>query len=113
MNDLIMDLADRTGLDRETVEKALGLIISFLEREDRSQKVTGLIDQIDGGRALAAAHGGRGGIFVLFTELSGAGLGMGEIKTVASGFLDFAKTRLGSEQVDQILKSIPALAQFL
>lgn len=113
MNDLIMDLADKTGLDRGTIEKALGLIISFLEREDRSRKVTGLIDQIDSARGLATTHGGRGGLFVLFTELSGAGLGMGEIKTVAVGFLDFAKTRLGSDQVDQILKSIPALAQFL
>lgn len=113
MNDLIIDLAEKTGLDRATVERALGLIIAFLEREDQSQRVTGLIDQIDGARALATAHGGRGGIFVLFTALSSAGLGMGEIKTVAMGFLDFARARLGSEQVDQILKSIPALAQFL
>ena len=113
MNDLIIDLAEKTGLDRATIEKALGLIISFLDREDRSRKVTSLIDQIDGARALATVNDGRGGIFVLFTALTSAGLGMGEIKTVAVGFLDFARNRIGAEPVDQILKSIPALAQFL
>jgi hypothetical protein len=113
VNDLIADLAKRTGLDREAIEKALGLIVSFIEREDRSRQVTTMIDQIDGARTLANSYGGRGGIFILFTELSGAGLGMGEIKAVATGFLDFAKARFGAAPVDQVLRSIPALAQFL
>jgi hypothetical protein len=112
-DELISNLAASTGLDAEAVRKALGLIVAFLEREDRSGKVTGMIDQIEGARALATAHGGRGGIFILFTELSSAGLGLGEIKAVATGFLDFAKARFGAEEVDQILRAIPALSQFL
>ena len=111
--ELVSNLAASTGLDDDAVRKALGLIVSFLEREDRSGKVTAMVDQIDGARALATAHGGRGGIFILFTELSGAGLGLGEIKAVATGFLDFAKARFGAGEVDQILKAIPALSQFL
>ena len=113
MDELVSDLVTRTGLDVEAIRTALGLIIGFLEREDRTQKVTPMIDQIDGARPLAAAQPGRGGIFVLFTALSSAGLGLGEIKTVANGFMDFAKARLGVEQVDQIVRAIPSLAQFL
>jgi hypothetical protein len=113
MNDLVADLAGKTGLDRTAIETALGLIIAFLEREDRSRTVGGMIDQIDGARALATEHGRRGGIFMLLTELSGAGLGMGEIKTVATAFLDFARGRFGPEPVDRAVRSIPALAQFL
>jgi hypothetical protein len=113
MDDLVNDLAGRTGLDAASVKRALGLIIGFLEREGPADKVPALIDQIDGAHALAQAHGGRGGIFMLFTELSGAGLGLGEIKTVATGFMDYAKARLGAEPVDQVLRQIPALSQFL
>lgn len=113
IDELVSDLVTRTGLEPDAIRRALGLIIGFLEREDRSQKVTPMIDQIDGARALASAHGTRGGIFVLFTALSGTGLGLGEIKTVATGFMDFAKARFGVEEVDHILRAIPALAQFL
>jgi dihydroxyacid dehydratase/phosphogluconate dehydratase len=112
-DELVSNLVAKTGLDAEAITKALGLIIGFLEREDRTQKVAPMIDQIDGARALATAYGGRGGIFILFTELSSAGLGLGEVKTVATEFLDFAKARFGVEQVDQILRAIPALGQFL
>lgn len=113
VDELVSDLVAKTGLDAEAIKTALGLIIGFLEREDRTQKVTPMIDQIDGARALATNHAGRGGLFILFTALSGAGLGLGEIKTVASGFMDFAKARVGVEHVDQILRAIPSLAQFL
>lgn len=113
MDELITNLVTATGLDSDTIKTALGLIISFIEREDRAQKATPMIDQIDGARALASTHGGRGGIFVLFTALSGIGLGLGEIKTVATGFMEFAKARFGAEQVDQVLRGIPALTQFL
>jgi hypothetical protein len=113
MDDLIADLAEKTGLEPDAVRSALGRIIAFLEREDRSRQVSAMIDRLDGARALAAGRSASGGLFVLFAQLSGAGLGLDEIKAVATGFLAFAKSQLGVEEVDQTLRSIPSLSQFL
>ena len=113
MDDLMEEIMTKTGLGKPAVEQALGIIISFLEREGPAGKVTPMIDKLPGARALAEAHGGSGGLFAVFNDLSAAGLGLGEIREVAGAFIRFAKARLGASEVDAVIRAIPSVAQFI
>ncbi len=113
MDELVNDIMARTGLDRPVAEQAIGIIVSFLEREGPSQKVTAMIDKLPGARALADAHGGRGGIFAAMNDLGAAGLGMGEIRATVEAFIGFAKAKLGDSDVDAVIRGIPGAALFI
>jgi hypothetical protein len=114
MDDLIAEITTQNGLGRPTVEKALGIIISFLEREGPTGKVTPMIDELPGARALAAANGSKGGgLFAVFGELSAAGLGLGEIQAIARAFVAYAKARLGESEVDTVIRAMPGAGQFI
>jgi hypothetical protein len=114
MDDLVDEITSKTGLGRPAAEKALGIIVSFLEREGPTKEVAPMIDKLPGARALAEAHGGRGaGLFAVFNDLSAAGLGMGQIQTVVGAFIGFAKSKLGERDVDSVIRAIPSIGQFI
>jgi hypothetical protein len=114
MEDLIADITNKTGLGRPTVEKALGIIINFLEREGPAGKVASMIDQLPGARQLAAVNPSQAsGLFAVFGELSSAGLGMGEIQAIAGAFIAFAKAKRGEREVDAVIRAIPGVGQFI
>ncbi len=114
MDELVEDIASKTGLGRPAVEKALGIIISFLERTGPAEKVTPMIDKLPGARALADTYGSRAnGLFAVFNDLSGAGLGLGQVQTVVGAFVAFAKAKIGDTEVDAVIRSIPGAGQFL
>ena len=114
MDDLIAEITSKNGLGRPIVEKALGIIMSFLESEGPAGKVTSLIDRLPGARQLADANPSQaGGVFAVFGELSAAGLGMGEIQAIAAAFVAFAKAKLGDREVDAVIRAIPGVGQFI
>ena len=45
--------------------------------------------------------------------LTSAGLGMGSIQGVAKELIGFAKAKVGSATVDEVVGSIPGLSQFV
>ena len=47
------------------------------------------------------------------SQLMSAGLDMGQIKNVASEVLGFAREKVGSDKVDEIIASVPGLSQFI
>lgn len=122
MDELIDRLVAHVGIDRATAEKSVGIILGFLRSEGPADKVSAILASLPGAEDLIAAHdtGGGGlagmfggGVMAVGSKLMGAGLGMGEIKSVASEILSYAREKAGSDTVDDIVNSIPGLSQFV
>ncbi len=120
MDELIGQLATRTGIDDAVAEKAVGIMLGFLRNEGPSDKVQALIDMVPGAEAaiLASSTGGGlgrlmgGGLMALGTKLMGLGLGMGEIQSLARELLKFGRDKIGADQMGEIIAGTPGLRQF-
>jgi len=122
MDELIERLVANVGIDKATAEKAIGIILGFLKSEGPSDKVQAIIDALPGaevaikaGEEVSGGLGGMlgGGIMAVGSKLMSAGLGMGEITSVSREILDYARSKIGSEAVDEIVASVPGLSQFV
>lgn len=123
MSELVTKIADAVGLEQATAEKAIGMMLGFLQKEGDTDAVTRMIDAIPGAAELISENAGTGGGFLgslmgggimgLGQQLMGAGLGMGEITSLAKQTIAVAKEYAGEETVDQVVASIPGLGQFI
>jgi hypothetical protein len=131
MNEVVTQIADRVGISPDLAEKALGMMLGFLQREADDGPVAKMIEAIPGGSDLVAqfngegasgggllgglmsALGGGGGIMGLGQQLMSEGLGMGEITALAKETIAIAKQYAGEEVVDQVVASVPGLSQFV
>jgi hypothetical protein len=124
MTELVAKIAPSTGLDTATAEKAIGMMLAFLEREGDDDTVHKVIAAVPGARELISQWGGEGsggflsglaggGIMGLGQRLMGLGLGMGEITALARQTIAVAKHYAGEEMVDRLVASVPGLGQFV
>jgi len=114
MDELVEQIAAKTGLGPLVVRKAVGIIINFLGREGPPEKVQAIIDKLAGARALADENAGAsGGLLGVFNDLTAAGLGMAQVQVVAREFVTFAKAKAGEAEVNAVIKAIPGLTQFI
>ncbi len=120
MEELITRITNNVGIDSATAEKAVGLMLAFLEKEGAQDKVGAFIAGIPGAQELIAStdKGGflanmMGGVMGLGSKLMSAGLGMGDITNVAKETIAFAKEKAGAQVVDDVVNSIPGLSQFI
>lgn len=124
MNDIIRQIAEATGIQPSVAEKALGLMLGFLEKEGEDGPVQKMLAAIPGAQELISQYGGDGsggflsglaggGIMGLGQQLMSQGLGMGEITTLAKQTIALAKQYAGEELVDEVVASIPGLGQFV
>lgn len=124
MSALVAQIASATGLDTATAEKAIGMMLGFLEREGEDTAVHKMIAAVPGARELVSEWGGEGsggllsgliggGIMGLGQQLMGLGLGMGEITALAKQTIAVARQHAGDAVVDQVVGSIPGLGQFV
>jgi hypothetical protein len=126
VEDLIQRIIARVGVGDETARQAVSVMLNFLAREGPQDKVQELARRIPGAEAYmatgeqgqAATLGGMGGmmgggLMEVAGRLQGLGLGMGEIQGVAQETLAFARERAGADLVNDIVRSIPGLGQFV
>ncbi|MFL5016679.1 MAG: hypothetical protein ACJ8EW_10920 [Rhizobium sp.] len=130
MNEIVTQIADRVGIAPDLAEKALGMMLGFLQREAADGPVAKMIEAIPGGSDLVAQFNGEGasgggllgglmsslgggGIMGLGQQLMGEGLGMGEITSLAKETIAIAKQYAGEEVVDEVVASVPGLSQFV
>ena len=112
MDEIIKQIAAATGIDPAVAARAAGLIISYLSREGPADAVGALLDALPGSRDLAAQN--QGGSFMgIVGDLTGAGLGMGDLQGFASAFLEQARAKAGAEKVNAVMAAIPGLSQFI
>jgi hypothetical protein len=127
MDELIRRLVAETGLDRPTVEKAVGIIFDFLVKETPADKIRPLFAMLPGADALvakvAAETGGgmvanamagvMGGIMGAGMRMMSAGLSMEQAQRVAKAVLAFTREKAGDDAVGKVVAAIPGLAQFV
>lgn len=126
MNELVTQVADRVGIDPATAEKAIGMMLAFLQKEGDGDAVAKMIAAIPGAADLAAnASGGGGGmlgglmsamgggVMALGQQLMSQGLGMGEITGLARETMAVARQYAGADVVDEVVASVPGLSQFV
>ncbi|NTF41294.1 hypothetical protein A6U86_01230 [Rhizobium sp. AC27/96] len=132
MNEVIDQIATKAGIAPDLAEKAVGMILGFLQREAPDGPVTKMIQAIPGATDLVAQYngegstggggllggllsavGGGGGLMALGQQLMSSGLSMGEITSLAKETIATARQHAGDEVVDQVVNSVPGLHQFL
>lgn len=132
MNELVTRVAENVGIDPATAEKAIGMMLGFLQREAADGPVAKMIEAIPGAEALVAQYNGEGtgggggllggllntvgaggGVMALGQQLMSQGLGMGEITSLAKETIGYAKEKAGAEVVDEVVASVPGLSQFV
>ena len=130
MTEIVTQIADKVGIEPALAEKALGMMLGFLQREADEGSVARMIAAIPGGTELVAKFNGEGaggggmlgglmsalgggGVMGLGQQLMAQGLGMGEITGLARETIAIAKEHAGEEVVDQVVASVPGLSQFV
>ncbi|MEP3275266.1 MAG: DUF2267 domain-containing protein [Stappiaceae bacterium] len=128
MDELIGRIASSAGISDDLAKTAVSIILNFLNRDGPADKVPQLIAALPGAQALLDSYGeggssgllgglsdmmGGGGAMSAFSELTNAGLGMGEVQTVTQEVVGFAREKAGAELVDEVISSIPGLGQFV
>ncbi|UDL94848.1 MULTISPECIES: DUF2267 domain-containing protein [Lichenihabitans] len=125
MEDLIERVSTAAGIEPEVARKAIGIILSFLQKEGPADEVGKVMDAVPGSREAASSAageapessgflgglmGGGGGLMGLASQLTGIGLGMGEMQTVGREIFAFAREKVGEDTVGQIAGAIPGLS---
>ncbi|MDW5314381.1 hypothetical protein [Rhizobium sp. PL01] len=132
MNELVTRVSENVGIDPATAEKAIGMMLGFLQREAADGPVAKMIEAIPGAEALVAQYNGEGasggggllggllnavgaggGVMALGQQLMSQGLGMGEITALAKETIGYAKEKVGADVVDEVVASVPGLSQFV
>jgi len=132
MNELITRVAENVGIDPATAEKAIGMMLGFLQREAADGPVAKMIEAIPGASEMVAkfngadsgggggllggllsAVGAGGGVMALGQQLMSEGLGMGEITSLAKETIGYAREKAGADVVDEVVASVPGLSQFV
>ena len=116
MEELIGRLVANIGIDRTTAEKAVGIILDFLNKEAPPDKA-GPLAKLPGAEALmrqAAEDGaGVGGVMGAGMRMMAAGLSMGQVQDITRQFIAYAREKIGEDAVGEIVAAIPGLAQFV
>jgi len=112
MDELVAKVAAATSIDAATARKAVIIMFQFLLNAGPKDKVDKLVDDLPGARAAVPA-GGPSDIMGAFNALTGAGLGMGQIQSVARAFGTVAREHVGAKAVDDVVAGIPGLGQFV
>ncbi|KQV63750.1 hypothetical protein [Rhizobium sp. Root1220] len=131
MNDMVDQIAARVGIPAEVAEKAVGMMLGFLQREAADGPVAKMIESIPGASELVAKYNGEGetggggilgsimgafgggGVMALGQQLMAEGLGMGEITTLAKETMAIAEQHAGKDVVEEVVSSVPGLSQFV
>jgi hypothetical protein len=129
MQDLIEHVIHRTGLDPETAERAIGIMLSLVKSQGDQAKVDTLFEKLPGASDLATAHGGDGanggGLLSMFggglmggplaavARLQAAGLDMEQVKGLGDEVFNYAKGQAGEDLVRDVASSIPGLSRYL
>jgi len=124
MDELVARLVAKVGVDKTAAEKAVGIILDFLQKEGPSEKVQTLIAKLPGAEALIKAQQndagggfgngfGMGGVMGAGTKMMAAGLSMSQVQAVTKETIAFAREKAGEDAIGEIVGAIPGLSQFV
>jgi hypothetical protein len=114
MEELITRVSTAAGVEPEVAQQAIAAILGFLQKEG-PESVSSLLAQLPGGQAAAdsADAPAFGGLMGLASQLMELGLGMGQLPAAGKEIFDYAREKVGDDQIREIASAIPGLAQFI
>ena len=124
MEELLDRITKATGLERSTAEKAVGIILAFLQKEGPPAEVNQLFAAMPGAEEAATGSGGGGGlagmvgaigggVMALGTQLMGAGVSMGQMQPLGRELFAFGREKAGEDVMGAIVGAVPGLSQFV
>ena len=124
MDQLIAAIAEKVGIDEDLAKKAVGIILNFLNKDGPRDLVDQVLRAMPGAAELIDAEGGADsglmgglvgsmGAMGALTQLTSAGLDMGQVSAVTREVIAYAKQHAGEDVVDEIVGSIPGLSQVI
>lgn len=128
MEELINRVVTNVGLEPAVAEKAIGMILGFLQKNGPDAEVATMFQAMPGSAELAAAHAGEGGggimggimgmmggggVMGLGQQLMSEGIGMGQIGTLSKEVFAYAQEHVGEDTMGAIVGAIPGLSQFV
>ena len=130
MEELIGRVATAANIPAEQAERAISLVFAFLRREAPAE-VDDMLREVPGGSEAAVRGeadkpkvggmmgglmnmlGDGGGLMGLASQLTGVGLGTGEMTTVGKEIFGYAREKAGNERVGKVVAAVPGLGQFV
>ncbi len=128
MDELIARITEATRLDPTTAQKAVGIILAFIQKEGPPAEVAKLFAAMPGSEEVAAQSGdggpgglmggfmgmmGGGGIMALGTKLMGAGIPMNQLEPLGRELFTYGQEKAGEDTMGAIIGGIPGLSQFV
>jgi hypothetical protein len=127
MEELIARITKTTGLDATTAQRAVGLILAYLQKEGPPEEVGRLFAAIPGSEQVAAQSGDGGpgtsgggfmgmmggGVMALGQNLMSAGVSMGQMQPLGRELFAYGREKAGEDVMGPIVGSIPGLSQFV
>lgn len=128
MQDLIARIVANVGVDQALAEKALGIILGFLQKEGPPAEIGQMFEAMPGAADLVAQHAGSGGggmlgglmgmmggggVMGLGQQLMGAGLSMGQMGDLGKEVFAYGREKAGEDAMGAIVGAIPGLGQFV
>lgn len=143
MDQLIASIVAKVGIPEPLAQKAVGMILGYMQRAGDDGAVASMITSMPGAAEMVAKFGGEeaaadaptsgggvmgglmgaasklmgggdsGGMMQIGQTLMAEGLSMDQIKSVAQETLAHAEQHAGADTVEQVKKSIPGIGSFL
>lgn len=129
MEELINRVVQNVGLEPDAAQKAVGMILGFLQKNGPADEIGAMMNALPGAGDLAAQYAGEGGgglmgglmnmmgagggVMALGQQLMSAGIGMGQIQSLSKEVFAFAQEKAGEDTMGAIVGAIPGLSQFV
>ncbi len=121
MEELLARIATKTGVQPDVARKAIGIIVSHLDRHAPRLRMEELFAAFPGAEELVGPPEKRGllgklmgdGLMGLYSDLTAAGLSLDDMQSAGEELMALAREKMGREAVDEITGSIPGLRQLL
>ncbi len=127
MEELVARITKQTGLDPATAERAVVLILTYLQKEGPPEEVGKLFAAIPGADHATAQSGDGGpgagsggfmgllggGIMALGQNLMSAGVPMNQMQPLGRELFAYGREKAGEDVMGAIVGSIPGASQFL
>ncbi|MGD9738271.1 MAG: hypothetical protein AB7O56_09355 [Bauldia sp.] len=118
MNEIIADIAQKAGAPEDKTRKAIGILLTYLDRHVPSEKMAPIFAAVPGSRDLVKPKTGlfaglTGGLFGAYAELTATGLSTAQMQIAGTELLAVARAHAGDEAVDAAIDTVPGLRQLL
>lgn len=127
MHVLVDRITERTGLDPEKAQPAVGIMLNFIAKNSSKEEVEALLEAFpaaEGFLAIDEATENKGllgglaskmnasvGVLAALNEMTSLGLSVEEIQQVAKETVKYTREKVGPEMTDEIVARVPGLAE--